>query len=154
MVKKKRTWTPEQKEAASERMKNHNKERAAKKAVEPESAKALEEESPIPTSTPSTEVQAGINKEQTDKKDMSWLEDRVTIILHEMEGLPSHQFVAINGYPFTIKVGEEVTVPRAVLGVLNDAVINTKEYIPIPGQPGAFTVNKKVIRRFAISSKA
>lgn len=50
-------------------------------------------------------------------------EGRITIILEENDNIPPNgQFIAVNGRAFIVRPGVKVSVPEAVLSVLNDAV--------------------------------
>lgn len=51
--------------------------------------------------------------------------DRVTIILEESDDIPpTGQFIGLNGVGYLIRPGEEVTVPRGVVEILEHAVIS------------------------------
>lgn len=50
---------------------------------------------------------------------------KVRIMLEDNDGIPpGGQFVAINGYAYTIMPGEEVDVPEPILKVLDDARVS------------------------------
>jgi hypothetical protein len=153
----------EERKEKSEAMKKANAEKKAKAlAAEKDIEGSNSPEKEVDNTVTSAEISASINKKETQaviekkvagKKDLSWKNEKVTITLHEMEGMPSYQFVGLNGETYLIKVGEPVDVPKAILRVLEDAVIETKEYTPVVGMPGAFHVKDKIIRRFAISTR-
>lgn len=68
--------------------------------------------------------------------------ERVTIILEENDNIPpTGQFIGINGKGYLLKPGEEVSVPRGVVDVLNDAV----EFRPLV-QDGRVTGYRKALR--------
>ncbi len=51
------------------------------------------------------------------------------IVIHRQEGVigQADVFIGINGYPYQIRRGDEVEVPKALLGILRDAIITTIE---------------------------
>lgn len=140
------------------------KEQLVKKLQEGKAAKKTEHENDIEAGKAAKKTEAESNittgqegvdlldKESKPTKDKeAWLHDRIKITIHEMEGLANPQFVGVNGHAFWIELGKEVEVPRAVLGVLKNAVIHTKKFTPIPGQSGAYNVTPVSIPRFAVS---
>lgn len=48
-------------------------------------------------------------------------EERVTIIIDEVEGAPNYEFVGVNGVGYQIQRGVETSVPISVLYALQDA---------------------------------
>lgn len=91
----------------------------------------LEEDAPVPALHPRTSVEQPEVVKPPEKK--------VTIILEENENIPpTGQFVQYgSGYElhsFIIRPGEEVTVPRAVLNVLDNAVQDIPQIDPTTRQ--------------------
>lgn len=87
------------------------------------------------------------------KKKENWRDDKINIKIHKMEGVPDPVFVGVNGVGFGIKPGETVSVPKAVLEVLENSNIETKEYTPDPLIPNQYTVVDVTIPRFAVSTR-
>lgn len=62
-------------------------------------------------------------------------DDRVTIILEENPEIPpTGQFVGYNGRGYLIRPGEEVTVPRGVVEILEHAITSMPHTDPSTGQ--------------------
>ena len=59
-----------------------------------------------------------------------------TIIIDEVEDLPSHEFVGVNGKGYQIKRGEPVEVPAEVVEALKNAVTTAYRKQPHPTEPG------------------
>ena len=64
-------------------------------------------------------------------KAASVVSDKVTLVLEENENIPpTGLFVGLNGRGYLIRPGDEVTVPRGVMNVLNDAVMSMPQMDP------------------------
>ena len=53
---------------------------------------------------------------------MDWKKDKVTVKVLNMERPGEDIFVSVNGVPYLIQHGETVTVPRAVVNVIGNAI--------------------------------
>lgn len=84
---------------------------------------------------------------------IDWKDDKVEIKIAKTKGTPDPVFVGINGNTFAIKPGHWVSVPRAVLQVLYDSVINTFRPAPDPNDPDKTINEPEDIDRFAISTR-
>ena len=92
-------------------------------------------------------------EDNTMAKKTNWRDDKIRLKISKGHDVPDPVFVGINGHTFAIKPGVWVTVPKAVVEVLDNSTICTTKYTVNPDNPSQYIKEPEEIDRFAVSTR-